>query len=163
MAMDRMSRTLWGMGWLGPLAALAALVTGFKLVGTGDEALPRHVLIALLGTLIVCFCHVWAGVYLWGLGRAIALTATEGGLGAEEVDSARRLRQRTLAWVAAALGLTLLVFALGGSTMTGTIPVPVHQALAWGALAAQLMALWSEGKAIAGTEGVLRSARELEA
>ncbi len=158
--MDRMSRTLWAIGWLGSLVVVAAVVTGFQLAGTTDPAVPRHVLIALAATLAASFCHLWAGVYLWGLGRAIARTVAEGGLPAAALAEARALRTPALLWIGLALLLTFVLFGLGGPTVSGALAPPIHQALAWGALAAQAMALLGERKSLGGMEGLLRGAAE---
>jgi hypothetical protein len=161
--MDRMSRALWGIGVLGSLGILVSGASGFALRDVNDTALPRHVLFGLGSTLVVAFAHTWAALYLWGLGRAVAATAAEGGLGTGAAESARRLRRGALPWILLALAASILLFALGGAATTGALSVPAHQALAWGALLAQGAALRSERRALAATESLLRSGARAEA
>jgi hypothetical protein len=154
--MDRMSRVLWWIGVAGTLVVAAAAATGWALRGVREADASRHVLVSLAATLIVLFAHVWAFLYLWGTGRAVAAAVAAGELDAGSEGSVRRLRRRTQPWIAAATLATAALFVFGGQVATGAMPPGLHAALAGLALLTQGMALWGERRALGATDRLLR-------
>ena len=154
-----MGRSLLFVGVLGTAGLAVAGALGYGLTSPGDAGMPRHIIVALASILMLMFCHCWILLYLLGTGRVI-----RAGLRASSRDAAepaawgaasRRARRLGYAALAVAALLALAEFLLGGAVAANAAPHVLHHVFFWAALAAQGVALWSEGRALAANESLL--------
>jgi len=156
-----MGRSLLIVGALGTATLAVTGALGYGLTSPGDAGMPRHVVAALAAILMLMFCHCWILLYLLGTGRVIRQelpgAARESWEPASLAALAESMRARRLAYAALALAalLALAEFLLGGAVAANAAPHVLHHVFFWAALAAQGVALWSEGRALAANESLL--------
>ncbi len=156
-----MGRSLLFVGALGTAALAVAGALGYGLTSPGDAGMPRHIIVALAAILMLMFCHCWILLYLLGTGRVIRDgrrglppdAAEPAGLAT--LAASRQARRLAYAALALAALLALGEFLLGGAVAANAAPHVLHHVFFWAALAAQGVALWSEGRALAANESLL--------
>jgi hypothetical protein len=149
-----MGRALLIIGVVATLGFLATGILGYWITGPADAGMPRHMLIALGSCLLLLFSHLWILFYLVGAGRAIRLTIKDLGLDPGLGEATRRFKS-CYPWLLAATVAALATFLLGGFVATKALPPWTHHALFFVTLALQAVALWLEGRALAGSEGLI--------
>jgi hypothetical protein len=158
-----MGRALLVVGWLATLGVVAAAAVGYAVGGERDR-FELHVLLALVASLLLLFSHCWIMFYLIGTGKAIKRTVAEQGWEGELVAKTRDFKNRTGPALMLAMGLAMATFIVGMPVYTGVLPVWVHHALFYLALAAQGWALVREGAVLSANERLIRDLnRRLEA
>jgi hypothetical protein len=152
-----MGRSLLIVGVLGTAGLAVAGALGYGLTSPGDAGMPRHIIVALASMLMLMFCHCWILLYLLGTGRVIRESRRGLPQEAAEPASLQGLRARQVGYAAlgAAALLALAEFLLGGAVAANAAPHVLHHVFFWAALAAQGIALWSEGRALAANESLL--------
>lgn len=153
-----MGRSLLIVGVLGTAALAVAGALGYGLTSPGDAGMPRHIIVALSAILMLMFSHCWILLYLLGTGKVIREVRRDLPPDAAEPASlAASRRARRLAYAALALAALLALgeFLLGGAVAANALPHVLHHVFFWAALAAQGVALWSEGRALAANESLL--------
>jgi hypothetical protein len=153
-----MGRSLLIVGVLGTAGLAVAGALGYGLTSPGDAGMPRHLLVALASILMLMFSHCWILLYLLGTGKVIREGLRESPAeAAEPAGFAASRRARRLGYTALALAalLALAEFLLGGAVAANAAPHVLHHVFFWAALAAQGVALWSEGRALAANESLL--------
>jgi hypothetical protein len=153
-----MGRSLLLVGVLGTAGLAVAGALGYGLTSPGDAGMPRHIIVALASILMLMFSHCWILLYLLGTGRVIRQGRR--GLPPEAAEPAalagsRRARRVGYTALAAAALLALAEFLLGGAVAANAAPHVLHHVFFWAALAAQGVALWGEGRALAANESLL--------
>ena len=114
-----MGRALLMIGWL---AALGLLIAGFHgYVVDGTDGLSRHVLLALLASLLLLFSHCWILFYLIGTGKVIKGAVVEHELEPEILDQLRDFKNQTSPWLLVAMILAIATFVVGGAVVTTSI------------------------------------------
>lgn len=151
----KMGRALLAVGVIATLGLIATAVLGYLLPGPADPAVPRHVLAALVASLLLLFSHCWILLYLIGTGRAVRQAIRDYGVEASHDAEARRLRGRVLPWLLIAAATALGTFLLGAAAMTGAAASVAHHILFYVALVAQAAALWIESRGLAANERLL--------
>jgi hypothetical protein len=151
----KMGRALLAVGVIATLGLIATAVLGYLLPGSADPAVPRHVLAALVASLLLLFSHCWILLYLIGTGRAIRQAIREFGVEASLAAEAGRLRRGVLPWLLLAAGTALATFFLGAAAITGAASAVAHHILFYVTLVAQAVALWIEGRGLAANERLL--------
>lgn len=148
-----MARALLMIGWL---AAGGLLIAGFHGYAVdGSEGLSRHVLLALLASLLLLFSHCWVLFYLIGTGKVIKGAVADYGLEAAIVEQTREFKAQTSPWLLAAMLLAIATFTLGGAVVTKTVPAWAHQALFYVTAVVQIVALRREAKVLAANERLI--------
>ena len=156
-----MGRSLLIVGALGTAGLAVAGALGYGLTSPGDAGMPRHIIVALAAIVMLMFSHCWILLYLLGTGKVIrqelrgASRETAEPAAPMALTASRRARRLAYAALAAAALLALAEFLLGGAVAAYAAPHVLHHVFFWGALAAQGVALWSEGRALAANESLL--------
>ncbi len=162
-----MGRSLLIVGVAGTAGLAVAGALGYGLTSPGDAGMPRHIIVALASILTLMFSHCWILLYLLGTGRVIRQGLRESpGEAAEPaaptamaamtaMTASRRARRLGYAALTLAAFLALAEFLLGGAVAANAAPHVLHHVFFWAALAAQGIALWSEGRALAANESLL--------
>src|SRR5258708_1889928 len=153
-----MGRSLLVIGLMGTLGLIAAAVVGYTLHGPTDvHNMPRHVLIALVSSLLLLFSHCWIMFYLIGTGKAIKDAVKENGLDPAIIEETKRFKNESYPSLMLAMGLVMATFIVGGGVATGSIPRWIHHVLFYMAVASQLYALWKERRALTENERLMES------
>lgn len=139
-----MGRALLIIGALATLGFLASGILGYLLQGPSDQAMMRHVLVALAACLAQLFSHCWILIYLFITGWAIRQTVEEGGLETRYVEEAGRFKRSLVPWLLAAVALGIATFLLGGAAARGAAKASIHHGLFFLTLAVQGWTLWRE-------------------
>jgi hypothetical protein len=153
-----MGRSLLVVGVLGTAGLAAAGALGYGLASPGDAGMPRHIIVALAAILMLMFSHCWILLYLLGTGKVIRQELRGAARETAEpaaLPASRRTRRLAYAALALAALLALAEFLLGGAVAANAAPHVLHHVFFWAALAAQGIALWSEGRALAANESLL--------
>lgn len=141
-------------GWAKVQFTIAALATaGFAAVGAqgfrvaADAALfALHAQLALVATLALVLGQGWMALYAIGSERRLrALLAA----GAAAGNGLARVRDRVAGVALAALGVTLVHFAVAGRLFASQAPRWIHACAALVALAVQCLALVVEARELA--------------
>ena len=151
----KMGRALLAVGVIATLGLIATAVLGYLLPGPADPAVPRHVLTALVASLLLLFSHCWILLYLLGTGRAIRQAIRDFGAEPSLDAEARRLRRGVLPWLLLAAATALGTFLLGAAAMTGAASAVAHHLLFYVTLATQAAALGIESRGLAANERLL--------
>ena len=151
----KMGRALLAVGVIATLGLIATAVLGYRLPGPADPAMPRHVLAALVASLLLVFSHCWILLYLIATGRAVRQAVREYDVEALVDGEARRLRRKVLPWLLLAVGTALGTFVLGAAVITGAAAAVVHHVLFYVTLGMQAVALWIESRVLAANERLL--------
>ncbi|MGB3561595.1 MAG: hypothetical protein WBH85_04285 [Thermoanaerobaculia bacterium] len=148
-----MGRALLMIGWL---AALGLLIAGFHgYVVDGTDGLSRHVLLALLASLLLLFSHCWILFYLIGTGKVIKGAVVEHGLDPAIVDQTRDFKNQTSSWLLLAMILAIATFVLGGAVVTKTVPAWAHQVLFYVTVLVQIVTLRRETRVLIANERLI--------
>jgi hypothetical protein len=150
-----MGRALLIVGAMATLGLIVSAALGFLLEELVGPEMQRHVLVALASSLLLLFSHCWIMFYLIGTGKAIKDAVKEHGLEPALVEETKRFKNRSYPSLMLAMGLVMATFILGGGGATGTLPVWVHHALFWAALAVQVRALWIEKQVLDANERLM--------
>lgn len=158
-----MGRALLIVGAMSTLGLIAAAVVGYTLYGhyslhgPTDPNMPRHVLIALVASLLLLFSHCWIMFYLIGTGKAIKDAVRENGLDPAIIEETKRFKNESYPSLMLAMGLVMATFIVGGGVATGSIPRWIHHGLFYLAVASQGYALWKERRALTENERLMES------
>lgn len=148
-----MGRALLMIGWL---AALGLLIAGFHgYVVDGTDGLSRHVLLALLASLLLLFSHCWILFYLIGTGKVIKGAVVEYGLDPAVVDQTREFKSQTSGWLLLAMILAIATFVAGGAVVTKTVPAWAHQTLFYVTVIVQIVTLRRETRVLIANEELI--------
>ncbi|MEE9562253.1 MAG: hypothetical protein V3W50_04190 [Thermoanaerobaculia bacterium] len=148
-----MGRALLMIGWLAALGLLIAGFQGFSVAGT--DGLSRHVLLALLASLLLLFSHCWILFYLIGTGKVIKGAVVEYGLDPEMLDQIREFKNQTSPWLLLAMILAIATFVLGGAVVTKTVPAWAHQTLFYVTVVVQIVTLRRETRVLIANERLI--------
>jgi len=151
----KLGRALLAVGVIATLGLIATAVLGYMLPGPADPAVPRHVLAALVASLLLLFSHCWILLYLIATGRAIREAVREYGVEASLEAEAWRLRRGVLPWLLLAAATALGTFLLGAAAMAGAASADAHHILFYVTLVVQALALWIESRGLAANERLL--------
>jgi hypothetical protein len=132
--------TAVGIGIIG-----LVLTTVFGLSGADAS---RHVSFGIFSTLITLFAHSMMMFYLIGKGKAVKDAMVEGGLQGEFYRRVTRARKPVFVSGTLAMAVTIVAAIIGASVDTGVLPSIVHGVIAYGAIAANLVAAKIEIDAI---------------
>ncbi|HET9210014.1 MAG TPA: hypothetical protein VFR03_06435 [Thermoanaerobaculia bacterium] len=157
-----MGRALLIIGVVATLGFVATGILGYWVTGPAHPDMARHMLLALGSCLLLLFSHLWILFYLVGIGRAIRLTIQDLGLEPGLSEATRRFK-RCYPWLLLATAAALATFILGGFVATRALPRWTHHSLFFVTLALQVVALWLEGRALAGSEGLIGDVDRLAA
>jgi hypothetical protein len=141
-------------GWAKVQFAIAALATaGFAAVGghgfrvAADAALfALHTQLALVATLALVLSQGWMALFAIGSERRLRALLAPGATARVELA---RVRDRVAGVALAALGATLVHFALAGRLFASQAPRWIHACAALAALAVQCLALAVEARELA--------------
>jgi hypothetical protein len=148
-----MGRALLMIGWL---AALGLLIAGFHgYVVDGTDGLSRHVLLALLASLLLLFSHCWILFYLIGTGKVIKGAVVEHELEPEILDQIRDFKNQTSPWLLVAMILAIATFVVGGAVVTKSMPAWAHQTLFYVTVVVQIVTLRRETRVLIANERLI--------
>ncbi len=153
-----MGRALLIIGWMSTIGFVGTGILGFRM--TPEEALGLHLLLGLAACLLLLFSHCWIMFYLIGTGKAIKTAVAEYGLGGDAVQLTKDFKNRSYPWMMLAMGLAMAAFIVGAGVHTRVIPLLVHQALYFLAIAAQLRTLWIEHRVLADNQRLMAEISE---
>jgi hypothetical protein len=130
--------------------SLAGLVatTALGYMAASETALLRHTTFGVFVTMITLLTHSMLMFYLIGKGKAVREAAAEGGLPGTYAGEIARLRAPVFSFGTMAMAVTMTAAIVGASVDVRVIPPIVHAALAWGALAANLVTARIELRAL---------------
>ena len=148
-----MGRALLMIGWLAALGLLIAGFHGYRVDGT--DGLSRHVLLALLASLLLLFSHCWILFYLIGTGKVIKGAVVEYGLDPKILDQIREFKNQTSPWLLLAMILAITTFVLGGAVVTKTVPAWAHQTLVYVTVVVQIVTLRRETRVLIANERLI--------
>jgi hypothetical protein len=148
-------RSLWILGVVATAGVVVAAAFGYGLHSPADPGMPRHLVAALVSSLLLMFSQSWIFLYLVATGKVIRDAVRTGGIDPSPLDESRRLRRVCYPVILLAVALVLTTFLAGGVVAAKGAPPWVHQGLFWAALAAQAAALWVERRSLAGNERLL--------
>lgn len=153
-----MGRALLIVGAMATLGVVASAVVGY-LVGSPtdphDPYITRHVLVALVSSLLLLFSHCWIMFYLIGTGKAIKDAVREHGLDPAFAEETKRFKNASYPWLMLALALVMATFVLGGGVYMGSLPSWLHSVLFYVAVPAQGYALWIEQRVLTDNERLM--------
>ena len=126
-------------------ALFAVVLTAFGLL-PGGGGTGRHVLWALIATLLTLFSHCLVMFYLIGTGKMVKeIVAEAEGLDAEAYrHKLLSFKRRGFPLPTWAIVAVMAAFIVGAGVHTGAVPKPVHVSLALFALLLNLAASWRE-------------------
>lgn len=148
-----MGRALLMIGWLAAGGLLIAGFDGYRV--DGSEGLSRHVLLALLASLLLLFSHCWILFYLIGTGKVIKGAVAEHGLDPEMLDQIREFKNQTSPWLLLAMILAIVTFVLGGAVVTKSVPAWLHQVLFFVTVTVQVFTLRRETRVLIANERLI--------
>lgn len=140
-----MGRKMWFVAVLGLGLFVLAGVLGYGVVDTDGDGFRTHLLLAMGAGLLIFFSHGWIVIYLLLTGRLVRRTEVPDAARENELAALRRRVRTRGRWV-----LPLLILAaagavatvtLGAQVYTGVLSLASHQLLAWGTVAADVVAL----------------------
>jgi hypothetical protein len=144
-----MAAALLTLTTLSILGLAGSLVIAFTAHVSADVA--RHVLVAVFATMLNLLAHSLMMFYLLGKGRAVREAITENGLQGNYMARVSQLRGPVFSRATLAMVFTMVTAIIGASVDVGVMPSWPHAALALGAVALNLYALWTEIVALRGT------------
>lgn len=148
-----MAAALLTLTTLSILGLAGSLALAFAAQVSAD--ISRHVLVALFSTLINLFAHSLMMFYLLGKGRAVRDAIAEHALQGDYMTRVKALRSPVFSRATYAMLLTMATAIVGASVDVRAMPKWPHAALAIGAVAMNLAALWTEIIALQGTARVV--------
>jgi hypothetical protein len=148
-----MGRALLMIGWLAALGLLIAGFHGYFVDGT--DGLSRHVLLALLASLLLLFSHCWILFYLIGTGKVIKGAVVEHKLEPEILDQLREFKNQTSPWLLVAMILAIATFVVGGAVVTKSMPAWAHQTLFYVTVVVQIVTLRRETRVLIANERLI--------
>jgi hypothetical protein len=99
--------------------------------------------------------------YLIGKGKAVKDAMIEGGLTGDHYRRIALVRKPVFSMATLAMAVTMIAAIVGASVDTGALPPIVHELLAYGAIAANLVALKAEVSALAGSSRIVDEVNRL--
>ena len=148
-----MAAALLTLTTLSILGLAASLALAFTAQVSADIA--RHALIAVFATLLNLLAHSLMMFYLLGKGRAVRDAITEHALQGDYMSRVKTLRGPVFSRATSAMALTMVTAIVGASVDVGVLPSWPHEALAIGAVAVNVVALWTEIVALRGTSRIV--------
>jgi hypothetical protein len=141
--------TLTALSVLGIAAAFVVALAD------GPDSTAMHVSLGVFGTMLNLLAHSLMMFYLIGKGKAVREAVAEGGIGGDYVQRISRLRAPVFSRAPLAMAATILAAILGASVDVRVIPPLPHAVLAFAAIAAQLVAVAAEVRALGGSARVV--------
>ena len=127
--------------------AVAGLVLTAYLGLVGSDV-SQHISYGFFSALMTLLAHSMMMFYLIGKGKAVKDAMVEGGLKGNFYDRIARARKPVFSSGTLAMSVTIVAAILGASVDTGVLPAIVHGMIAYGAVAANLVAAKIEIDAI---------------
>ena len=137
--------TLTGLSVLGLGASFV-----IALVGDTSADVARHILIGVFATMLNLLAHSLMMFYLIGKGKAVREAVAEGGLDGDYVRRFSALRAPVFSRATIAMAVTMTAAIIGASVDVRVLPSWPHALIAVLAIASNVVALASEGVALAG-------------
>jgi hypothetical protein len=153
---DVMAQGLLTAVGIGLLGLVGAAVLGWQ--GTD---LARHVSSGFFSAMILLLAHSMMMFYLIGKGKAVKDAMIEGGLTGDHYRRIALVRKPVFSMATLAMAVTMIAAIVGASVDTGALPPIVHELLAYGAIAANLVALKAEVSALAGSSRIVDEVNRL--
>lgn len=111
-------------------------------------AFRQHFALALIGTLMALFAESMIFFYFIGTGVAIKKAVALYDLDRRYLQHVRAFKARTSGVAFLALLALIAAFVVGGGAAARAIPAPVHEVVAWVAIALHGWSAWASTRAI---------------
>lgn len=151
-----MGRALLIVGWVATAGLVATGVMGYMLSAEAT-GIGTHLALALASSLLLLFSHCWIMFYLIGTGKAIREAVTEHDLELGLIERTKEFKNRSYGWLMLAMGVTMVLFILGGGVYTRVIPAWIHQTLFYLALVTQVKTLLLERSVLVENDALMAS------
>ena len=145
--------TAVGIGLLG--------LVGAAVLGLQGTDVSSHVSFGFFSAMILLLAHSMMMFYLIGKGKAVKDAMIEGGLTGDHDRRIALVRKPVFSIGTLAMVVTMITAIVGASVDTGTLPPIVHGFLAYGAIAANILALKVEISALTGSPRIVDEVNRL--
>ncbi len=152
MTQGKFGRILIVTNLLATLVLIATAIQGSHRPVMGHLPINVHVMLALVASLVILFAQVWVALYLISLKRELKGVAESRG---DSATAAALNFPPYLGWLGGALFLLLILFLLGPAVLLGRVPVWVHSAAFFAAVAVNLASLVAERRALRASDQAL--------
>ena len=143
-------RPLIAVGIVATLGLVAAALAAYAGVG-----FPRHLLLGVGAVALLLVAHLTLLVYLVRSRKVVIELVASAGLEPELASAADRQVRLLFPWLAGFALITVATIVAGGAAFTNSLPLAVHHALAWMAVAAQGAVVWIESRLMAEHRGLV--------